>query len=85
MPISQAIADQIANLLNSENQLAVLCTAADLLQHQGRYIIRLGENSKVLGAAEVKRVQWYHREIAHLSADPEAKRHGTGTWLLLGS
>jgi len=82
MPMSQATAEQIAKLLNSQNQLFVPYTAANVLEHEGRYIVRLGVNSKVLGAVEVKRVQWYQCEIAHLSVDPEAKRQGIGSRLL---
>ncbi len=82
MHMSQGVAEQIANLLSSQNQLTVPYTAARVLEHQDRYIARLGENSKVLGATEVKKVQWYQCEIDHLSVDPEAKRQGIGTWLL---
>ena len=83
MTMSQAVAEQIANLLNSQNCLTMPYTATKVLEHQDRYIIRLDEKSKVLGAVEVKKVQWNQCEIDHLSVHPEAKRQGIGTLLLL--
>ncbi|MEK7996650.1 MAG: GNAT family N-acetyltransferase [Planctomycetota bacterium] len=82
MPISEIIAEQIASLLNTQNRLTVQYSAAKVLEHQDRYIVRLGESFSVLGAVEVKRVQWYQCEIDHLSVDPQFKRQGIGTWLL---
>jgi ribosomal protein S18 acetylase RimI-like enzyme len=73
---------QIANLLNSQNQLAVPYTGAAILQAQDRYIVRFDDNAAVLGAVEVKPVQWYQCEIDHLSVDPGSRRRGIGRWLL---
>jgi ribosomal protein S18 acetylase RimI-like enzyme len=47
-----------------------------------RYIVRLSNDGRVLGAVEVKKVQWYQCEIDHLSVDPSAKRAGIGTLLV---
>jgi N-acetylglutamate synthase-like GNAT family acetyltransferase len=74
------IAQQIATLLNTQNKLTVVYDADKVLQAAGRYIYRLGEDSKVVGAVEVKKVQWYQCEIDHLSVSD--KRRGTGSSLL---
>lgn len=76
------IAAQIANLLNSQNQLMIHYDAAKILAQAEGYIIRFGDNEKVLGCVEVKRVQWYQCEIDHLSVHPDAKRNGLGKGLL---
>jgi len=80
--MTRNVAEQIATLLNTQNQLAVPYTAETILEHEDRYLFRLGEDSSVLGAVEVKRVQWYQCEIDHLSVDPSAKRQGVGTMLV---
>ncbi len=73
MMLTDAIAEQIAELLNAQNRLTVPYTAARILEHQNRYIVRLDDNSDVLGTIEVKKVQWYQCEIDHLSVHPDAK------------
>jgi ribosomal protein S18 acetylase RimI-like enzyme len=82
MPLSKTAAQQIADLLNSQNQLTVPYTAGKIMDAQTRYVVRYDEDSKVLGAVEVKKVQWYQCEIDHLSVDPQSKRRGIGSWLL---
>ena len=76
------VAVQIADLLNAQNNLMNSYDAATVLNHADRYIVKLGENQKVLGCIEVKKVQWYQFEIDHLSVHPEEKRKGLGTALL---
>jgi len=75
-------AEQIANLLNTQNQLTVPYTVAKVLEHQDWYVVRQGTNGQVLGAVEVKKVQWYQCEILHLSVHSDAKRQGIGAGLL---
>ena len=82
MKMSKTIANQIAHLLNTQNQLTVHYTAEKVLANQDQYIVRFGENDTVLGTVEVKKVQWYQCEIDHLSVHPDAQRKGVGTWLL---
>ncbi len=82
MPMSETVAQQVADLLNSQNQLTIHYTGAEVLAHQKRYIVRIRNESEVLGAVEVKEVQWYQCEIDHLTVAPRAKRQGVGTGLL---
>lgn len=82
MPLPKVVAEQIADLLNSQNQLTVPYTASKIIDHQDHYIVRYDDNGKVLGAVEVKKVQWYQCEIDHLSVDPKSKRQGIGSRLL---
>jgi hypothetical protein len=63
MPMSKVAAEQIASLLNSQNQLTVPYTASKILNAQDRYIVRFDNAGRVLGAVEVKPVQWYQSEI----------------------
>ena len=80
--MTREIAEQVANLLNSQNQLAVPYTAARILEHRDRYLVRLDEASRVQAAVEVKKVQWYQCEIDHLTVDPGSHRNGIGSGLL---
>jgi ribosomal protein S18 acetylase RimI-like enzyme len=80
--ISPAIAAQIANLLNDQNQLTVLYTAETVLRNEASYVVRVGEHSELMGVVEVKSVQWYQCEIEHVSVDPKFKRKGIGSWLV---
>jgi GNAT superfamily N-acetyltransferase len=78
--MNRDIAQQIATLLNTQNELTVVYDADKILQAADRYIYRLGEDAKVVGAVEVKKVQWYQCEIDHLSS--VVKCRGTGSSLL---
>jgi len=78
----QAVAEQIAHLLNTQNQLTVHYTAAKVLEHHERYLVRQDEAGHVLGVVEVKKVQWYQCEIDHLSVYPEARGKGVAKSLL---
>jgi ribosomal protein S18 acetylase RimI-like enzyme len=80
---SEIVAGQIANLLNSQNQLTIPYTASKIIEDQERYIIRTNDKARVVGAVEVKLVQWYQCEIDHLSVDPLARQQGIGSWLVL--
>lgn len=66
--MTHEVAQQIADFLNSQNELTRDYTPEMILEVQQRYIVRLDEKEreKVLGAVEVKRVQWYQCEIDHL-------------------
>jgi N-acetylglutamate synthase-like GNAT family acetyltransferase len=82
MKMSKVIADQISQLLNTQNELTVHYTAEKVLANQDQYIVRFGEKKIVIGAVEIKKVQWYQCEIDHLSVHPDVKRKGVGTWLI---
>jgi ribosomal protein S18 acetylase RimI-like enzyme len=77
-------ARQIADLLNQQNVLTRQYTARMILDAQDNYIVSFDgkEAEKVLGAVELKRVQWYQCEIDHLTVDPELQRGGIGSELL---
>jgi N-acetylglutamate synthase-like GNAT family acetyltransferase len=80
--MNEAIAAQIAKLLNQQNQLAEKYDAARVRREAAKmsYIWRLTDDQILAGVVCVKPVQWYQCEIRHLSV--QAKRQGTGTWLL---
>lgn len=80
MPLTNETASEIARLLNTQNSLTTKYTASRILKDQERYIVRYGDDGEVLGAIEVKSVQWYQCEIDHLSVG--TKRRGTGAWLV---
>lgn len=82
MAMSREVAEQIAHLLNTQNKLTVPYTAPRILEHEDRYLTSCDESAKVIGAVEVKKVQWYQCEIDHVSVDPGHKRHGVGSALL---
>jgi len=75
--MTEAVARQIAELINSQNELTVHYTPAKILEHDS-YIVRLNDEGEVLGAVEVKKVQWYQCEIDHLSVNPDTQRNGVG-------
>jgi N-acetylglutamate synthase-like GNAT family acetyltransferase len=83
MDIDEDVAKQIADLINAQNQLSVVYDATKVLRHKDRYVIRFGEDGRVLGCVEVKKVQWYQCEVNHLSVHQGAQRKGLGTSLLL--
>jgi len=78
-------AEQIAALLNKQNQLAISYTPEMILEHQDRYLVRMDvrmDNSLVLGVVAVTKVQWYQCEISHLSVGSNVRRHGIAKGLL---
>lgn len=76
-------AEQIADLLNTQNQLTENYTAEKVIEHQNDIIYHIGDDGKVICAVEVSRVQWYQAEIKHLTVDPDVKRNGLGRKLLV--
>jgi len=75
------IAEQIATLLNRQNQLAIFQTPEMILDSQDRYLVSL-YGSRVLGVVAVTKVQWYQGEISHLSVCPDVRRRGIAKGLL---
>lgn len=80
--MNENIAAQVADLLNTQNQLTIQYDAKRVLNHAERYVVRLNDKEEVQGCIEVKRVQWYQGEIDHLSVHPNARCKGLGTALL---
>lgn len=60
-------AEQIAMLLNAQNQLVVQYTADKVLEHQDNYLVRLDDSGKLIACAELKQVQWYQFELLHVT------------------
>jgi N-acetylglutamate synthase-like GNAT family acetyltransferase len=79
--MTNQIAQEVAALLNTRNQLTVKYDSQKVLEHAKRYIVRHDDSSKVIGVVEVKKVQWYQCEIDHLSVALD--RQGIGSSLLI--
>lgn len=69
-------AEQIAVLLNAQNQLTVPYTADRVLEHRDNYLIRLDDVGQVVACAELKRVQWYQFELLHVTVAQKNQRQG---------
>jgi N-acetylglutamate synthase-like GNAT family acetyltransferase len=69
-------AEQIATLLNEQNQLTVQYTAEKVLEHSDNYLVRLDSAGQVLACAELKKVQWYQFELLHVTVAQEHHRQG---------
>lgn len=79
MKESQAV--QIAELLNTRNQLPSKYTSEKVLNHSENYLIELHED-KVVACVEVKKVQWYQWEVRHLSVSTDHTNKGLGKQLI---
>lgn len=77
-----AVAKQIADLLNSENQLVVAYTEKKVMENGEKYLYELGESNEVLSCIECKRVQWYQYEVCHLTVNPMHRGNGHGRSIL---
>lgn len=77
MALTDIQAKQIAELLNSRNEITVKYTQEKVLDHADNYLCRYSEEGEVIACVEVKKVQWYQTEILHLTvaADHERKGH----------
>jgi ribosomal protein S18 acetylase RimI-like enzyme len=67
MALTDVQADQIAALLNERNELTIQYTRQRVLGHADNYLCRHSEVGEVIACVEVKKVQWYHTEILHLT------------------
>ena len=75
-------AEQIAKLLNNQNQLSQKYDRNTILQKRDCFVTEVDENEDILGAVEVEKVQWYQAEIKHLSATESQQGKGLGRNLL---
>ncbi len=81
MDLNQA--QQIANLLNTQNQLTVQYDAGRVLEHKDNYLVRLDESGQVIACAELKQVQWYQFELLHLTVAQQHNRQGHARFLIV--
>lgn len=64
-------ADQIAQLLNSNNELKSAYTSDQLLRYAHEYkFLQDEETSDVIAVVQIKKVQWYQHEIVNLTVSP---------------
>ena len=69
-------ATQIANLLNTRNQLVLQYDADRILDAAVNYDFIVSQSGDVLACAELKKVQWYQFEICHLTTAPGVEGKG---------
>lgn len=74
-------AQQIADLLNSQNKLSVAYTAGDVLRSASNYIA-ITSGNRVTACVQLERVQWYQYEINHLSVLASEQGKGLAQQLL---
>jgi len=79
--MTEGIAQEIANLLNSRNELVLNYTAKRVLKHKSNYVY-IEEDNTVVACAESKKVQWYQSEISHVSVLKSAEGKGKGYQIL---
>ena len=76
------IAKQIAELLNSENQLVIPYTEQKILGTADNYLYEINEKNEVLCCIECKKIQWYQFEVCHLTVNPNHRNNGLGQKIL---
>lgn len=74
-------ARQIAELLNSRNQLTIPYTADRVKASEDDYVFEC-ESDEVFACVQVKKVQWYQSEILHLSVRTDHEGEGWGKRLI---
>lgn len=77
-----AIAKQIAELLNKENQLVIPYTEEKILSSSNNYLFEINNKNEVLCCIECKKVQWYQFEVCHLTVNPNHRNNGHGQKIL---
>jgi ribosomal protein S18 acetylase RimI-like enzyme len=80
--MTPSIAKQIAELLNSDNQLVVPYTEQKLTSNKDHYLFEATEDGEVISCIECKKVQWYQFEVSHLTVNPNHRRKGQGEKIL---
>ncbi len=79
--ISKEQAGQIAELLNTRNELTKKYTAEEVIKAADNYLLEL-DKDVVIGCVEVKKMQWYQWEIRHLSVSKAHEGRGLGKRLI---
>ena len=82
MDLPNDTANQIAALINENNQLTVQYNRERVLANAANYICRYSDTGEVVACIEIKKVQWYQTEILHLSVAASERRKGHGRALL---
>jgi len=82
LPLSDAQADAIAQLLNARNQLTIQYTPERVLMESTDYILRLSEVGDVIACVQVKKAQWYQAEVLHLTVAKAYEHKGHAKALL---
>ena len=70
-------ANQIADLLNSRNNLIAPYTADKIHNYSNQYLFEL-EGEQVIACIRTRKVQWYQCEIRHLVVKEGFERRGLG-------
>ena len=74
-------AQQIANLINTRNQLTKKIAFKDVLENHKNYVF-LKDNITIIACAESKQIQWYQNEISHVSVREDFEGKGIGNKIL---
>ena len=74
-------AEQIANLINTRNELTKKYSSEIILTAKENYVF-IKEEDKIIACAESKKVQWYQYEISHVSIDENYESKGFGSKIL---
>ena len=75
-------AQQIAELINNQNQLVEKYSTADILGYNGETLFYSDSRDKIVCVLQVRKVQWCQTEIEHLSVHIENRRSGWARRLL---
>ena len=79
--MTQQQAEQIAQLLNTRNQLAIAYAGKKVSQYANNYLFEVDEG-RVVACAKLKKVQWYQWEVCHLSVSATHEGKGLGARLI---
>ncbi len=74
-------AAQIADLINTRNQLVKKYTSKGILESAQNYLYKT-EDGVVVACIEAKRVQWYQWEVCHLSVHSQCEGKGFGSSMI---
>lgn len=75
-------AKQIADLLNERNKLVVRYDTNRVIKLSANFEYLLDKTDNVIGAIEIKKVQWYQWELCHLTVDIRFEGKGYGGKLI---
>lgn len=75
-------AEQVASMLNEQNELTIKYSADIVLLDADNYLIHQDSNGNVVACAELREVQWYQYELSHVTVATAHKREGHGRTLL---
>ncbi len=76
------VAEQIAILLNTQNQLTVKYDTQQILEAAHEYIYEIDDDDVLIACMQLKSVQWYQVEICHVSVNKINHQYGAAYRLL---